>query len=268
MLNDQQNGEQAVPKDAAPRSILLVLAVTAVALGCVFALPAAAQTPSPAVAAAVADPGRPAADTKRDADRHPAEAVAFAGAKPGQTVMEFSPGGGYFTRILAKTVGPSGHVYAVYMSNTGDRGAAGAKAVAADNPNVTVVAQTGTSFALPDKADLAWVSDNYHDYFNPGYGAGMDVAAFDKAIFDALKPGGVFIDIDYDTAPGVGQSQTGTLHRLEDAAVKARMAAAGFTFVGESPILRNPKDDHTLKVYDPAIRGQADQYVLKFRKPK
>jgi predicted methyltransferase len=267
-LGDQKIREEFVPKEAAPKSIALISAVSALALAASFALAAAAQTPSPAVAAAVADPGRPAADTKRDANRHPAEAVAFAGVKPGQTVIEFSPGGGYFTRILAKTVGPSGHVYAVYMSNTGDKGSAGPKAVAADDPNVAVVAQTGAMFDVPDKADVAWVSDNYHDYFNPGYGAGMDVAAFDKAIFDALKPGGVFLDIDYETAPGAGQAQTGTLHRLESATVKAHMAAAGFKFEGESPILHNAKDDHTLKVFDPMIRGEADQYVLKFRKPK
>jgi predicted methyltransferase len=77
----------------------------------------------------------------------------------------------------------------------------------------------------------------------------------------------VFIDEDYETAPGAGATQTGTLHRLESSVVKARMAAAGFVLDGESKVLANPKDDHTLKVFDPAIRGQADQYVLRFRKP-
>jgi predicted methyltransferase len=183
-------------------------------------------------------------------------------------VAEFSPGGGYYTRLLAKTVGPKGHVYAIYMANQGDRGAKGANDVAAANPNVTAVAETGAAFPLPEKVDLAWVTDNYHDYFNPGFGAGMDMAAFDKAVFDALKPGGVFLLVDYQAAPGAGSSQTGTLHRMEESVVKSRLTAAGFVMDGESQVLKNPKDDHTLKIFDPAIRGEADQYVIRFRKPR
>ena len=251
------------------RNLVTYFVTSALAAGalCASALAVSAQTITPAITAAVANPDRPEADTKRDASRHPAELIAFAGVKPGQTVVEFSPGGGYFTRILAKTVGPQGHVYAVYMANGGDRFSKGAHDVAAANANVTAVPQTGSSFSTPEKADVAWVSDNYHDYFNAMYSGGMDLAAFDKAIFDALKPGGVFIDEDYETAPGAGAPQTGTLHRLESSVVKARMAAAGFVLDGESKVLANPKDDHTLKVFDPAIRGQADQYVLRFRKP-
>ena len=75
--------------------------------------PAMAQTVSPAITAAVADAGRPAADKERDANRKPAETVAFAGVKPGMTIAELGPGGGYYTRILAKAVGPKGKVYVV-----------------------------------------------------------------------------------------------------------------------------------------------------------
>jgi len=244
---------------------LLGAAVMTAAMAAPLAAPA--QTPSAAIAAAVADPGRPAEDVARDANRHPAQLLAFAGIKPGQVVAEFSPGGGYFTRLLAKAVGPKGKVYAIYMANQGDRGARGATAVAAANANVIPTPQTGAVVALPEKADVAWMTDNYHDYFNPGFGGGIDMAAFDKAIFAALKPGGVFLLVDYQAAPGAGGTQTGTLHRQEESVVKSRLTAVGFVVDGESPVLHNPKDDHSLKIFDPAIRGEADQYVIRFRKP-
>lgn len=235
--------------------------------GAVSASLAQAQTPSAAITDAVGDPGRPQADTARDATRHPVEVVAFAGVKPGQKIAEFAPGGGYFTRILAKAVGPKGHVYAIYLASLGDRAAKGATAVAGANPNVSLVPQTGSSFPLPEKVDVAWTSDNYHDFHNPFYG-NLDMGAFDKAVFDALKPGGVFLIEDYQAVPGTGVTQTNTLHRIEKAQVKAEVTGAGFVFEGESNVLNNPKDDDTLKITDPSIRGEADQYVLRFRKPK
>jgi predicted methyltransferase len=225
-----------------------------------------AQAPSAAIAAALADPGRPDTDTKRDAMRHPAEVVAFAGVGPGQKIAEFVPGGGYYTRILAKTVGQSGHVYSIYPASMGDRAAKGAAGVASTNPNVSLVAQTGSSFILPEKVDAAWITDNYHDLHNTSFGP-LDMAVFDKAVFDALKPGGVLLIEDYQAAPGAGASQTSTLHRIEEAQVRLEVTDAGFVFDGESKVLSNPNDDHTLKIFDPAVRGQADQFVLRFRKP-
>ena len=76
------------------------------------------------VAAAVADTHRPDADTKRDASRKPAEVLAFSGVKPGDKVFELLPGGGYFTRLFSKAVGPGGHVYAVAPTVNPETGAA------------------------------------------------------------------------------------------------------------------------------------------------
>ncbi len=90
-----------------------VLFAGAYAVASLSALPALAQKPTPAITAAVADKGRPDADTKRDADRKPAEVIAFAGVKPGMSVEELFPGGGYYTRILSKVVGPKGKMFLV-----------------------------------------------------------------------------------------------------------------------------------------------------------
>jgi predicted methyltransferase len=231
-----------------------------------------AKTPD-YLAAAVADSSRPVADTDRDANRKPAETLEFAGVAPGLKVAELLPGGGYFTRIIARAVGPSGHVYAVVPApspndppNTPDF-AARIKAVAADPrySNVTVVSEPFAQLKTPESVDLVWTSQNYHDLHNL---PGLDLGVFNQMVFEALKPGGIYFILDHATAPGAGVSETATLHRIDPEAVKREVEAAGFEFVGESNILRQPGDPHTAKIFDPSIRGQTDQFILKFRKPK
>jgi predicted methyltransferase len=112
---------------------------------------------------------------------------------------------------------------------------------------------------------MAWTSDNYHDIY--GFFGADHAAAADAAIFSALKPGGVFIVIDHAALPGASATAPTTLHRIDPATVKAQVEAAGFKLEAESPILANPADPHTQKVFDPAIRGRTDQFVFKFRKP-
>lgn len=233
-------------------------------LAAAIALPALAQ---PAIQAAIADKGRPEADTKRDADRKPAEIVAFAGVKPGMTVEELFPGGGYYTRILAKVVGPKGKLFLVTPDSFKTKQEAASAALAKEVGNATVVWEPGDSPLTPDHVDVVWSTDNYHDYRNPSFG-GIDMAKFNKAVFDSLKPGGVYIIEDYEAATGAGAAQTGTNHRIESATVIDEVQKAGFKLEGKSDVLKNPNDDHTLKIFDPMIRGHADQYVLKFRKPK
>jgi predicted methyltransferase len=272
MLTQQS---QQLPEDLVmPDRVKVLFAACAVAS--VVALPALAQKPTPAITAAVADKGRPAADTMRDADRKPAEVVAFAGIKPGMTVEELFPGGGYYTRILSKVVGPKGKLFLVTPEQMKDRAGgpgggptAGQRsdALAKEVGNATVVWQPADNPLTPEKVDVVWSTDNYHDYRNPGFG-GVDMAKFNKAVFDSLKPGGVYIIEDYEAAPGAGASHTNDLHRIESAEVKKEVEAAGFKFTGQSEVLKNPADDHSLRIFDPKIRGHADQYVLKFTKPK
>jgi predicted methyltransferase len=223
-----------------------------------------------AITAAVADPARPVEDRQADADRKPAESLAFAGVKPGQKVVDFLPGGGYFTRLFSVVVGPKGHVFAVAPpkrpESTRDPAAA-AQAIAADSHynNVSVQVQPLAEFSTPEPVDLVWTSRNYHDLHNvPNF----DIGAFNKAVFNALKPGGVFIVLDHAAEKGSGVRDTSTLHRIDPEVVKKEVEAAGFKFEGESNLLHNPDDKHTEKVFEGSIKGKTDQFILKFRKPK
>lgn len=226
-----------------------------------------AQGSSDSIAAAVADPGRPATDTARDADRKPAQIVAFAGVKPGDKVAELIPGGGYYTRILAKTVGPKGHVYAIVPTffSTRPGGLDGINAIAKDYGNVTVVVADMNNFSVPEPVDLVWTSENYHDLHN---GPNANVAADNAAVFDALRPGGTYYVEDHAAATGAGATVTSTLHRIEPAAAISEIEAGGFKLEAKSDLLADPADTHDKPVFDPSIRGKTDKFALRFRKPE
>lgn len=229
----------------------------------------AAHMAADPIAAAVADPARPAEDMARDADRKPAEMLAFAEVRPGEVVGDFLPGGGYFTRIFAKAVGPKGKVYAIISEAQAKAEKPPAVSAIAADPgygNVEVVAAQFQSLSLPQKADMIWTSQNYHDLHLKRLA--LDVAAVNKAVFDALKPGGLYVVLDHAAAAGSPVETADSLHRIDPAVVKAELEAAGFKFVGESTALRNPADDHTKAVFDPAVRGHTDQFIYKFKKPE
>lgn len=223
------------------------------------------------IAAAIADKNRPAADTVRDADRKPADMVAFAGIKKGDIVVDLIPGRGYFTRIFADMVGPTGHVYAyevtefdAYLKSRNVEVPSGS---VPNYPNATYIHAPAVKMVVPQFADVVWTSQNYHDLHDSFTGP-VDIAAFNKAVYDALKPGGVFIVLDHVAETGSGLRDTDTLHRIDPAQAKKEILAAGFKFAGESKVLQNPADDHTRKVFDPSIRGKTDQFVYKFVKPR
>jgi predicted methyltransferase len=225
--------------------------------------------PSAAVVAAVADPGRPAADTARDENRKPAQVVAVSGLKPGDVVAELGSSTGYYSRILSKVVGPKGKVLAVVHAPglvARPTSADTIKAIAAADPTITIVTDDYTKLdalaALPKKVDMIWTTDNYHDYHNA-----MDMVAFDKAVFNALKPGGIFFVEDHASAPGAGLSVTRTLHRIEPSVVLAEVTAAGFKLVRTSDVLAHPEDDHLKQNAETSIRGHTDRFIMVFRKP-
>ena len=245
-----------------------VAALAWTVLACLTCAPIAhaANNVSAAISAAVASPARPDGDKQRDAARKPAESIAFAGLKPGDKIVDLLPGGGYFTRIFSAVVGPKGHVWAAWPQGVPDARTAAVKAIAADPAyaNVTELEQPLAALKIPEAADMIWTSQNYHDLHNI---SGLDMGAVNKSIFDALKPGGIYIVLDHAAEAGSGFRDTGTLHRIDPEAVKTEVEAAGFKLVARSDLLRNPADPHTAKVFDPAIRGKTDQFILKFRKP-
>lgn len=228
------------------------------------AAPLAAKAPmATGYAAAVASPDRPAEDTARDADRKPAELMAFAGVRPGMKIAEMAPGGGYFTRLLSGAVGPKGYVYTV-----GGKPGAAVQAWARKHGNVSSQGIKPGDDLAPEKVDLVWTTLNYHDFKNVKADGGGDMAAaYNAAAFRALKPGGTYLVVDHQAGPGVGASVTNTLHRIEDKAVIAEVEKAGFKLAGQSNLLRHAADDHTQKVFEGPVRGKTDQFVLKFVKP-
>lgn len=245
------------------------LAIVAISAGLALAAcGASAQNStgvSPAIAAAVADPARPAADTMRDVARKPAQIVAFAGVRPGDVIAEMIPGGGYYTRILAKAVGPEGHVYAVVPAAFAQRpgGLDALNALATQLGNVTVVPTDLAAFTLEKPIDLVWTTENYHDMHN---GPTPNLAGVNGSAFKALKPGGIYFVEDH-SAPGAGATVTSTLHRIDPATVIEEATAAGFTLEAQSDLLANPADKHDLGVRDPAVQGETDKFALRFRKP-
>lgn len=227
---------------------------------------------SPLIRAALADPSRPQADTARDADRKPAATLAFAGIKAGDRVADYAPGTGYFTRLFSDVVGKEGHVYALMPTpmmkfDKAAKGLADLQAWSKEHPNVTASsgdAVDGVKFAEP--LDVFWISQNYHDLHDKFMGP-VDVAVFNKAVFAALKPGGVYLVLDHVAGKDAPADVTESLHRIDPSVVRREVEAAGFRFDGESDVLANPQDPHTLGVFDKSIRGHTDQFIYRFRKP-
>lgn len=244
---------------------------TAIGLAAAFAAPpslsAAAAVPA-YVSAAVADASRPAADTARDPERKPAEVLTFAGVKPGDKVGELMPGGGYYTRMLSKIVGPNGKVYALWPEGLAKFRPQMVDALRNLAPNVVTVIYTDASLNTPEPLDLVWTSENYHDFHNAPPGApAADISVFNKSVFAALKPGGEFLIEDHAAAADAGPDATSKLHRINPAQVKTEEAAVGFKLAGSSDVLANPADPHTAPVFDPSIRGHTDKLLFKFKKP-
>jgi predicted methyltransferase len=195
------------------------------------------------------------------------QVVAFIGLKKGDKVADVVAG--RLTASLAEAVGPTGKVYAVETAEV-------VKAhpqildmmnsLATKMPNV-VVSSDPVATALPAGLDAVFIRQDYHDLYDKFMGP-ADVPAFNKAVFAALKPGGVYVVLDHAAVAGSGIGATDTLHRIDPARVKADVLAAGFKLDAESAILANKDDDHSKNVFDPSVRGHTDQFLYRFKKPK
>jgi predicted methyltransferase len=226
------------------------------------------EAPADPVTAAVADPSRPGAARVQDSYRRPAEILAFSGVKPGDTVVEIAPGQGYYTALLSRVVGPSGRVIAIdaerlfeFMPKARENFAAYAALDPRDN--VTYQSQRLDAPELPDGIDQVWMVLFYHDTI----WLDVDRAAMNRAFFEHLKPGGVYLVVDHRARDNADPEVAKDLHRAPAPTVRAEIEAAGFVLQAESGVLGHPDDPHTDSVFADERRGKTDQFVWKFVKP-
>jgi predicted methyltransferase len=247
------------------------LAISACAGGAVPGLlmteAAEVQPTSPHIIAAIADPRRPDADRERDALRHPADILAFAGVSPGMRIADIGPGGGYYTRLFAVAVGEDGRAVAIDRPNSAPDRPRAILAVAPQYQNVIVIQAGYQGWSAPEPLDAVFVSQIYHDWFYPQLGVSAE--QINREVFAALKPGGVYVIIDHAAPDGttIDTNPQTSLHRIDRAQVIREVTAAGFVLDGESNVLRNPADNRSVRVFEGDIRGRTDQFVLRFRKP-
>jgi predicted methyltransferase len=225
--------------------------------------------PTKAIQAAIDDPARPQEERDVDAQRKPGEMMKLARVKPGDKVIDYMPGRGYFTRIFSRIVGPKGKVITVVpkeLEGMKYKPVEAAEATAKGYPNVSVFVTPLLMLHVYD-VDLVWTSLNYHDFHNKSFG-GADLKEFNKAVFKALKKNGRYVVVDHVGKPGMSAEEAENMHRIDPATVKAEVEAAGFKLETESKVLANPEDSHALPVFDPAIKGKTDQFVYVFVKGK
>ena len=229
--------------------------------------PGPGQEPS-AYAAAHADSVRTDEDRGRDAARHTAETLACARVAPGQKVADMIMGGGYFTRAFSAAVGAEGHVTAWQPEEfvAFDAGYGQAVTDADALANADGVRSPLAAPVFPAGLDLVFTAQNYHDLHLAPFAA--DTASrVNAAVFEALKPGGLYVIVDHHAVAGSDLAAADTLHRIDIEAVKREVTAAGFVLDGESAVLANPADPLTASVFDPSIRGRTSQFMLRFKKP-
>ena len=242
---------------------LLALAIAVLAASCQSTTPGSGPITRERVAAILASPDRSAADRANDVRRKPEQMLAFIGVRPGMTALDLSAGGGYTTELVARATGAAGKVY----GQSPNPASAQRLADRAKNPAAANIVPVTRSFEdpVPPEAsgslDLVTLMFNYHDFGH----LGIDRARLNRAVFAALKPGGLYVVADHSGRPGTGISESGTLHRVEEAFVRREIEAAGFRFAEEGDFLRNPADPRDRNTPEPAM--PKDEFVLKFVKP-
>ena len=231
-----------------------------------------AAEPGKHIVDAVNHKDRPAGDRELDVMRKPAEVLAFFGVEPGMNIVDIFAGNGYYTEMLARVAGPKGKVYlhnnAAWMSYVEKE----VKARLEDNrlTNVERFDREFKDFDLPEgQADLITMVLVFHDLYYTAEGwPKVDVDAFLAQIYKGLKPGGTLAIVDHDARAGSGSESAQNLHRIDSEFARKVLVGAGFKFEGQSNILENEDDDHTLSVFDESMRRKSDRFIFKFSKPK
>lgn len=248
------------------RALLVGGSMLCLAAGC--ATPP--KTSAASIQQAVSDPRRPAGDLALDATRHGADVLALAGIQPGWKVADIMQGAGYYTRLFVAAVGDTGKVYAwsptEFIKGKPTLYGESLDILSRDYPGHLVPMRSPfDDLVFPEPLDLIFTSQNYHDLHMHMFPAGL-AAEMNAKVYRSLKPGGIYLVIDHVANPDTADAPN-TVHRIDPAVLRREIEAAGFTFDGESPALRNPSDDHKLMVMNPAIRGHTDQIIYRFRKP-
>ncbi|AUX43252.1 methyltransferase [Sorangium cellulosum] len=224
-----------------------------------------------ALRAVVEAADRSEADRALDAGRKPAELLAFFGIQPGMKVAELAAGGGYTAELLARAVAPGGVVYGQNNRFVLERFAEKPWSERLKKPVMKSVVRVDREFddPLPPEArdlDAVFFVLFYHDTV----WMETDRAAMNRAVYRALKPGGVFAVIDHSGRDGTGVTEAKTLHRIEEKVVREEVERAGFRLAAEATFLRVPADTRDWNASPMAAadkRGTSDRFVLKFVKP-
>ena len=231
----------------------------------------AAETPEN-IAKAVAAPERSAKDRERDAIDKPAELLAFAGVKPGMKVADFFAGGGYWSELLLRAVGPTGSVTLVNNPGYYFFSRDGLKERFADGRLKDIkqrVVETGNLDLGSEQFDLIVIFMGYHDLYWVDESNGwpkIDAGGALDQLNRALKPGGKLLVVDHAAKEGTGSSAASDLHRIDEAFTRKDITAHGFLVEKTWPGYRNSTDDHSKEVFDASIRGKTDRFTHLYRK--
>lgn len=212
---------------------------------------------------AIASPDRTDEMRARDYHRKPAEILIASGIKDGDKVIEIASFGQYFTTMLLAAVGPTGHVDMYDLPYIERFGGPASREFDAKHDTAVYHQEEYNTVTLPQNVDSVWNVLYYHD-MQPN---NVDVAAFNRKIFNALKPGGIYLVIDHKAEDGSGWRDAATIHRMGVDTIKQEVLAAGFELALDSDLLANPADDRTKMVFAPGTRGTTDQAFFIFRKP-
>ena len=203
-----------------------------------------------------------------------AELIRFSRVEAGATVIDVYPGDGDWTRLFSDVVGPEGRVYSFVPAEVAHfkNDPVGLMRTLAKEPgreNVEVISADLVAMPQPTRpADVLWLHLFYHDLHTALMQAkGATAAEFNRTVYERLKSGGYYVIVDHATAAGVGMSSAQSLHRIDPATVREEVEAAGFVLDAESTVLANKDDPHSIKVFDPAIKGETDRFAYRFVKP-
>jgi len=202
------------------------------------------------------------------------ELIRFARVDAGSTVIDVYPGEGDWTRLFSDIVGPKGQVFSFVPTEIADvmKDQLGRMQTLAKEPRrENVEAVSADLIAMPkvtQPADVLWLHLFYHDLHTALIQKkGATAADFNRAVYERLKPGGFYVIVDHAATAGSGTSDTQSLHRIDPASVREEVEAAGFVLEAQSTMLANKDDQHSIKAFDPSIKGKTDRFAYRFVKP-